>query len=63
MISLLIWLLILILVMGVIVWVIQQLPLPAPFGPIAIAIIGLVFILIVVSTLLGEIPLRPLSIR
>ena len=63
MLSLLIWLLILILVMGVLVWVIQQLPLPAPFGPIAIAIIGLVFILIVVSALLGEIPLRPLSIR
>jgi hypothetical protein len=63
MLTLLIWLLILILVMGVLVWVIQQLPLPAPFGPIAIAIIGLVFILIVVSALLGEIPLRPLSIR
>jgi hypothetical protein len=62
-ISLLIWLLILILVMGVIVWVVQQIPLPAPFGSIALAIIGLVFILIIVSVLLGEIPLRPLGIR
>jgi hypothetical protein len=63
MISLLIWLLILILVMGVIVWVIQQIPLPPPFGAIALAIIALVFILIIVSALLGEIPLRPLGIR
>jgi hypothetical protein len=56
-------LLILILVMGVIVWVVQQIPLPAPFGSIALAIIGLVFILIIVSVLLGEIPLRPIGIR
>lgn len=63
MISLLIWVLVLVLVMGLIVWIIQQLPLPAPFGPIAIAIIGLVFILILVSMLLGEIPLRPLRLQ
>lgn len=60
MIALLIWLLVLCLVFGVIVWVIQQLPLPSPFGSIAIAIVGLIFILILVSMVLGEIPLRPL---
>ena len=63
MIALLIWLLVLILVMGFIVWVIQQLPLPAPFGTIAIGIVGLVFILVLVSMLLGEIPLRPLRLQ
>jgi hypothetical protein len=50
-------------VLGVIIWVIQQLPLPAPFGTIAIAIIALIFILILVSMLLGEIPLRPLRLQ
>ena len=57
MISLLVWVLILCLVFGLVVWVIQQIPLPSPFGPIAMAVIGIIFILIIVSVLLGEIPL------
>jgi len=60
MISLLIWLLVLCLVMGVIVWIIQQIPLPAPFGMIATAIVAPIFILILVSVLMGEIPVRGL---
>jgi hypothetical protein len=63
MIALLVWLLVLCLVMGVIIWVVQQLPLPQPFGTIAIAIVALIFILILVSMLLGEIPLRPLRLQ
>ena len=63
MITLLIWLLVFLLILGVVVWVIQLLPLPAPFGNIAIAIIGLIFILILVSALLGDLPLRPISLR
>ena len=63
MISLLIWLLVLCLVMGVIIWVVQQLPLPAPFGTIAIAIVALIFILILVGMLLGDVPLRPILLR
>jgi hypothetical protein len=63
MITLLIWLLVLILVMGVIVWVIQMIPLPAPFGNIAMAVIGLIFILIVISALLGDLPLRPIRLQ
>lgn len=58
MISLLIWLLVLCLVFGVIVWVIQMIPLPSPFAQIAMAIVALIFILVLVSMLLGEIPLR-----
>lgn len=63
MITLLVWLLVLCLVMGVCVWVVQQLPIPQPFAGIALAIIGLIFILILVSMLLGEIPLRPVRLN
>jgi hypothetical protein len=63
MITLLIWILVLLLILGVIVWVVQLIPLPPPFGNIAIAIVALIFILVLLSMLLGEIPLRPLSIR
>ena len=63
MITLLIWLLVLLLVLGVVVWVIQLLPLPPPFGNIAIAVIALIFILILVSALLGDLPLRPIRLQ
>ena len=63
MISLLIWLLVLVLVMGVAVWIIQLMPLPAPFGNIALAVIGLIFILVIISVLLGEIPIRPVHLN
>jgi hypothetical protein len=63
MITLLIWLLVLLLVLGVIIWVIQLLPLPPPFGNIAIAIVALIFILILVSALLGDLPLRPIRLQ
>jgi len=61
MITLLVWLLVFILVFGVIIWVIQMIPLPAPFGNIAIAIIALIFVLLLVSMLLGDLPLRPIG--
>lgn len=63
MITLLIWILVFLLILGVVVWVIQLLPLPAPFGNIAIAIVGLIFILVLVSALLGDLPLRPVGLR
>lgn len=63
MITLLIWLLVLLLVLGVVVWVIQLLPLPPPFGNIAIAIVALIFILVLVSALLGDLPLRPIRLQ
>jgi len=63
MISLLVWLLALVLVFGVIFYVINLLQLPSPFGQIALAIVGLIFVLLLVSVLLGEVPLRPVTIR
>jgi len=60
-IQLLIWALVLVLVFGVVFYVIQLLPLPAPWGNIAIAIVALIFVLILISALLGELPIgRPL---
>ncbi len=53
MIELLIWILVLAIVFGVVVWIVQQLPLPAPFGAIALAVVGLIFLLIVIRLLLG----------
>jgi len=63
MITLLIWVLILCLVFGVIVWAIQLIPLPAPFGQIALAVVALIFILVLVGMLLGDVPLRPMTLR
>jgi len=63
MIALLVWVLVLLLVLGFIIWVVQQIPLPPPFGTIAIGLVGLIFILILVSMLLGEIPLHPVLLR
>jgi len=57
----LIWLLVLCLVFGVVVWIIQQLPLPPPFGNIAIAVLALIFVLILIGAFLGEMPFpRPI---
>lgn len=63
MITLLIWVLILCLVFGVIVWAIQLIPLPTPFGQIALAVVALIFILVLVGMLLGDVPLRPMTLR
>lgn len=60
MISLLIWILIICLVFGLIVWVMQQFPIPQPFYNIAMALVGVIMILILVSVLMGEIPIRGL---
>jgi hypothetical protein len=53
MIDLLIYLLVLCLIFGLIFWVIRQIPLPAPFASIAIAVIGVIFIIILLSMLVG----------
>jgi hypothetical protein len=56
MIDLLIYLLVLCLIFGLIFWVIRQIPLPAPFASIAIAVIGVIFIIILLSMLVGGAP-------
>ncbi len=53
MIELLIWVLVLAIVFGVVIWIVQQLPLPPPFGTIALAVVGLIFLLIIIRLLLG----------
>lgn len=53
MIELLIWVLVMAIVFGVVVWIVQQLPLPAPFGTVALAVVGLIFLLVLVRVLLG----------
>ena len=60
MIDLLIYLLVLVLFLGVVVWVINLIALPEPYGRIAIAIVALIFLLLLLSMLLGAVPLRPL---
>ena len=52
MIQLLVIILVLCLVFGLVVWIIGQLPLPPPFGNIAIAIVGLIFVLILLGMVL-----------
>jgi hypothetical protein len=56
MVDLLIYLLILCVVFGLIYWVVQQLPLPEPFGRIArvvIVVIGCIALLMVLLNVLG----------
>lgn len=62
MITLLIWLLILIIVFGFAIWIIQMLPLPPPFGSIAMAVVGLIFLLILISMLMGGLPFHPIRL-
>jgi hypothetical protein len=63
MIALLVWILVLVLVFGVILYVIRLLPLPPPFGNIALAVVALIFILIIISMLLGGVPLAPIRLQ
>lgn len=53
MIELLIWVLVMAIVFGVVVWIVQQLSLPPPFGTVALAVVGLIFLLVLVRVLLG----------
>jgi hypothetical protein len=52
-----------VLVFGVILYVIRLLPLPPPFGNIALAVVALIFILIIISMLLGGVPLAPIRLQ
>jgi hypothetical protein len=53
MLSLLIWLLILCLVIGVACWAVSLVPLPPPFGAAAQVVLALIFVIVIVSLLLG----------
>jgi cytochrome c biogenesis factor len=58
MLDLLVWLLFIVIIMGLAVWIIQQLPIPPPFGSICIAIIGVICLILLVSVLMGVAPFR-----
>ena len=51
MISLLIWLLILILIIGVVFWILSMLPIPQPWLNVARAIIGVIFLIVLLEWL------------
>ena len=63
MISLLIYLLVLALIFGIAIYVLQLFPLPHPWRQIAIAILALIFVLLLISMLLGGIPLAPVRLQ
>ena len=63
MITLLIWILVLVLIFGLVLWVVRQLPLEEPYKRIGMAIIAVIFVLILLMMLLGEFPMRPILIR
>lgn len=56
MLSLLVWLLIMALVFALIYWVLTLLPLPPNIRQIIIAILAVIFIIILLSALLGGVP-------
>lgn len=64
MISLLVWVLVLVIIVGLLVWIIRQLPIEEPYKSIAMAIVAVICILILLAMLLGEIPMmRPITVR
>jgi hypothetical protein len=56
MIDLLIWVLVMALVLGLLIWVIRMLPIPEPFGSVAIAVVCLIFIVMLLSIFVGGLP-------
>lgn len=63
MVTLLVWLLILLIFFGVVILIIRMIPLPAPWTNVAIAIVALIFLLIVLSAVMGGVPLAPIRLQ
>jgi hypothetical protein len=57
MIEFLIWIVILCIVFGLVYYIVTLLPLPPPFKNIAMIVILVVFLLIVLFSLLGTVPM------
>ena len=51
MISFLVWLLIVLVVFAIIVFIVRQLPIPAPWGNIILAVIALIVLLLLLAQL------------
>ena len=54
MLSLLVTVLIILLVAGFVIWVIGLIPLPAPWGMVARAVVALIVLIWLIETLLGS---------
>ena len=63
MIDFLVYLVILCIVFGLIYYIVSLLPLPAPFKNVALVVIAVIFLLIILSALLGGLPLPRLGHR
>jgi hypothetical protein len=50
----LIWLLVLCLVFGGVIWLVQKFPLPAPFGNIILVALTVVFVIVALSFVLAD---------
>jgi hypothetical protein len=61
MIEFLIWIVILCIVFGLVYYIVTLLPLPPPFKNIAMIIILVVFLLIILFSLLGTVPMPRLT--
>ena len=53
MLSLLVWFIVLIVVFAIVWWIVQQIPIPPQFRWVVNVILGLIFLIIVVSLLMG----------
>lgn len=62
-ISLLVTVLVLGLVFWLVYWIIGQIPMPQPFRVVALAIIGLIAVLLLLSLLFGGVTLPVFSLR
>jgi hypothetical protein len=58
--SILLSLLMMVLIFGAIYWVVGLLPFPEPFRKIALAIIGIIFLIYLIGMLLGAAPPFPI---
>jgi hypothetical protein len=50
----LIWLLVLCLVFGGVIWLVQEFPLPAPFGNITLVALTLIFVIVALGLVLAD---------
>jgi hypothetical protein len=54
--SLLIYLLVLVLIFGLIVYAVRMLPLPAPWNQVALVVVALIFILLLLNAFMPLLP-------
>lgn len=58
MIDFLIWVVVMCVVFGLLYYIVTLLPLPEPFGKIAVVAVLVIFILVLLGALTGQVPMR-----